>query len=158
MDGGVPVLGHCLGAQLIAKALGGTVGPNPVREIGWWPVETVRGPRSVGWLAGLPAGLEVFHWHGETFSLPPGAVHLARNPHCEHQAFALGDALGLQFHVEVTTAMVEEWTALYAADLDSSSPAVQSASAIRERLAERAMAMRAVADVIYGRWCERLRR
>jgi GMP synthase-like glutamine amidotransferase len=156
-EAGIPLLGHCLGAQLIARALGATVGPNPVREIGWWPVDTVPGPGAQTWLAGLPGRFEVFHWHGETFSLPPGAVQLARNGHCEQQAFAIGNALGLQFHVEVTAPMVEEWVGLYAADLDSSSPAVQAPATIRERLEERALAMRAVADHLYGQWTARLR-
>jgi GMP synthase-like glutamine amidotransferase len=149
---GLPMLGHCLGGQLLARALGGVVSPNPVREIGWWPVEVVPGVATDPWLAGLPGRFEVFHWHGETFSLPPGATHLLRSEHCAHQAFAIGNTLGLQFHVEMTGPMVEEWAALYERDLEVVSPVVQSRTALRERLAERVKHLRVVADNLYGPW------
>ena len=149
---GLPMLGHCLGSQLIARALGGVVAPNPVTEIGWWPVQVVPEAASDPRLAGLPDQFEVFHWHGETFTLPPGAEHLLRSEHCPHQAFALGNVLGLQFHVEVTGPMVEEWAALYNGDLATASPAVQGPSALRERLVERVQHLRSVADNLYGPW------
>jgi GMP synthase-like glutamine amidotransferase len=99
IESGKAVLGICLGAQLIASALGAAVRPSPEREIGWFPIERVGS--GAGWV--LPRELEVFHWHGETFELPPGAVHLARSRGCENQAFGLGDrVLGLQFHLETT--------------------------------------------------------
>jgi GMP synthase-like glutamine amidotransferase len=74
----VPVLGHCLGGQLMSKALGGRVRPNRVKEIGWLPVQQVDSPETEKWLNGLPPQFEVFHWHGEAFSLPPGATHLLK--------------------------------------------------------------------------------
>lgn len=151
---GLPMLGHCLGAQLLARALGGTVGPNPVREIGWWPVELAPGAAGDARLGALPARFEVFHWHGETFTLPPGADHLLRNTHCEHQAFALGNVLGLQFHVEVTAAMVEEWASEYPDDVGSTSPAVQSTDALLAGLAEKVQHLRSVADNLYGPWLQ----
>ena len=97
------VLGICLGAQLVASALGAKVGRNPEREIGWFPVEpTPEASRSA--LAPVFASpAEVFHWHGETFELPPDATLLARSAACAHQAFCLGErVLGLQFHLETT--------------------------------------------------------
>lgn len=101
IQGGTPVLGVCLGAQLIAAAMGGRVYPGTEPEIGWFPVHGVA-PATPDVLA-LPATFEVFHWHGETFSLPPGAVRLASSEACATQAFQLGrHVIGLQFHLETT--------------------------------------------------------
>ena len=96
IEHGVPVLGVCLGAQLIASSLGARVYPNSQKEIGWFPIHATRL---------LPPELRVFHWHGETFDLPRGATLLASSPACRHQAFQLGSSvLGLQFHLETTPA------------------------------------------------------
>src|SRR5574337_1034297 len=81
MAAGIPVLGHCLGGQLMAKALGGEVRVNPVKEIGWGEVAVVPGPEATRWLGGTGA-FTAFHWHGETFSIPPGATRLLASPHC----------------------------------------------------------------------------
>ncbi|HTZ22243.1 MAG TPA: type 1 glutamine amidotransferase [Opitutaceae bacterium] len=98
-----PVLGICLGAQLIANALGARVSRNREKEIGWFPVEAT--PADGAALFRFPPTTEVFHWHGETFDLPPGAVRLARSAGCENQAFQLGrSALAFQFHLETTPA------------------------------------------------------
>ena len=101
---GAAVLGICLGAQLIAAVLGARVGPNPVREIGWFPLEAVpsNGACSAE-LFRFPDAINVLHWHGDTFALPAGAVCLARSAACEHQAFQLGRRIiGLQCHLETT--------------------------------------------------------
>jgi len=104
------VLGVCLGAQLIADVLGGMVYPNHYKEIGWLPVQ--KAPAASGPFANvLPDTFSPFHWHGDTFSLPAGAQHLARSEACENQAFSVGERiLGLQFHLEVTTNTVRAWT------------------------------------------------
>ena len=99
----IPVLGHCLGGQLLSKALGGRVRANREKEFGWLPVARVDSPQTESWLAGLPPRFEVFHWHGETFSLPAGATHLLRSRYCRNQAFVLGKNLGLQCHIEMST-------------------------------------------------------
>lgn len=151
---GLPMLGHCLGAQLLARALGGAVGPSPLREIGWWPVERAPGAAGDPRLGALPSTFEVFHWHGETFTLPPGADHLLRNAHCENQAFALGNVLGLQFHVEVTAPMVEEWVSEYPDDVGASAPAIQPVSTLLAGLEERVQQLRSVADNLYGPWIQ----
>jgi len=98
--GGKAVLGICLGSQLMASALGAAVYPGPHKEIGWFPL--LAEPAVVSSFA-FPASRDVFHWHGETFDLPPGAVHLARSAGCRHQAFQIGRrAIGLQCHLETT--------------------------------------------------------
>jgi GMP synthase-like glutamine amidotransferase len=100
IERGVPVLGVCLGAQLIASALASRVYRNPVKEIGWFPVEATF---STAETFQLPVKCNVFHWHGETFDLPEGAVRLARSTVCENQAFQLNsNVIGLQFHLETT--------------------------------------------------------
>lgn len=113
----LPVLGVCLGAQLLAKALGAKVYPNKVKEIGWYDVELLPEAGEDPLLDGLAkpqadAGRElmVFQWHGDTFDLPTGAVRLARSELCENQAFRFGAAAyGLQFHLEVTAEIIDSW-------------------------------------------------
>ncbi|MCC5867813.1 MAG: type 1 glutamine amidotransferase [Gammaproteobacteria bacterium] len=101
LGAGVPMLGICLGAQLIAHAAGAAVYPNPEPEIGWWPVYAAP-PEDSDCLS-LPSVFEAFHWHGDTFDLPRNARLLASSPACRHQAFQLGSrVLGLQFHLETT--------------------------------------------------------
>lgn len=100
---GKPVLGICLGAQIIAAAFGARVFANPYREIGWFAVEQTAAAQNHPLGALLPEQFMAFHWHGETFDLPDGAIHLARSMACRHQAFAIGTAaVGLQFHLETT--------------------------------------------------------
>jgi len=100
MAAGLPVLGVCLGAQLIASACGARVYRNASREIGWFPIQAVPNATPA---FGFPPEMSVFHWHGETFDLPAGAMHLARSEGCEHQAFQIGrTVIGLQFHLEMT--------------------------------------------------------
>lgn len=96
----ISVLGVCLGAQIIASAMGARVYGNPVKEIGWLPVQAIPSP---GETFHLPQEFLAFHWHGDTFDLPQDAVHLARSSSCENQAFQLKrNVIGLQFHLETT--------------------------------------------------------
>ncbi|MCX6122998.1 MAG: type 1 glutamine amidotransferase [Ignavibacteriales bacterium] len=108
---GKNVLGVCLGAQLIACALGAKVYPNRDREIGWFPIESLVQRKNTNLKNIFPSHLEVFHWHGETFDLPAHAVHLARSEGCDNQAFSIGErVLGLQFHLEVTPLTIKSLT------------------------------------------------
>lgn len=102
-------VGICLGAQLLADALGARVYPGGQREIGWFPVEIMHPDAESSVFEGLPRRLEVFQWHGDTYDLPKGARHLARSEACEQQAFIYKNrALGLQFHLEMTSVIAEE--------------------------------------------------
>lgn len=105
----LPVLGICLGSQLLAKSLGARVYPNRIKEIGWYGLE-LTAPADDPLFGTLSRRQTVFQWHGDTFDLPAGAVQLARSELCEQQAFRYGPrAYGLQFHVEVTARIVDEW-------------------------------------------------
>jgi len=149
---GIPVLGHCLGGQLIAKALGGTIQANPVKEIGWHPVEHVDNACARDWLADLPARFDAFHWHGETFTLPAGATPILRSQYCENQAFVLDNILALQCHVEMKADMVAEWAGAYAHELAQPSESVQSAEEMTQNLPARIGVLQTAADVLYQRW------
>jgi GMP synthase-like glutamine amidotransferase len=105
---GKRILGVCLGAQLLSEVLGGAVDRNPEPEIGWLPVELTAEGSASPLFAGLPATFGAFHWHGETFSIPPGGARLAKSQGCANQAFAYGEGiLGLQFHLETTPRSME---------------------------------------------------
>jgi GMP synthase (glutamine-hydrolysing) len=106
----LPVLGICLGAQLLAKALGAKVIPNGIKEIGWYPLSLLPPSADDRLFSSLPKELTVFQWHGDTFDLPLGATQLAASVLCQQQAFRIGrSAYGLQFHLEITAEMVEDW-------------------------------------------------
>ena len=126
---GKTVLGICLGAQQLAAALGAPVHPHRVKEIGWFPIEGVAAHGAFAGLFGKRT--EVFHWHGDTFDLPTGAVHLARSAACENQAFAWGErALGLQFHLEMGRDGVARICRGCADELTVPGPFVSSAEAM----------------------------
>jgi len=153
----VPTLGHCLGSQLMSRAFGGSVGPNPVKEIGWGRVEVAEGDAAQRWF-GDHREFEAFHWHGETFTIPPGATRLAGSAHCANQAFALGPHLALQCHVEMTAELIRSWCRSNAAELAAAGgrPAVQTWAEMEERIEARLDALHEVADRLYDRWTERL--
>lgn len=125
------VLGVCLGAQLLARVMGARVYRNREKEIGWFRVHLTPEAAASKLFCGLPQRMTVLHWHGETFDLPPGAVHLAESDLCRNQAFEIdGRVLGLQFHLEVLAEGLEKLIENSAADL-TPGPAVQSADEIR---------------------------
>jgi hypothetical protein len=109
------------------------------------------------WFGALEA-FESFHWHGETFSIPPGGTRVLENSHCANQAFALGKHLGMQCHVEMTEAMIRSWCKGGADEIEAAkdSPGVQSPARIEKNLAARVAALHAVADRIYDHWAQGL--
>lgn len=131
IETGKRVLGICLGAQLIASALGARVYPNTEKEIGWFPIWLTPEAELHPFFKNIPDKLTVFHWHGDTFDLPRGAIRLASSAITPNQAFAVGDkVLGLQFHYEATAASILEMTAGCGADL-TPGPWVQDEAAMR---------------------------
>lgn len=153
----VPVLGHCLGGQLVAKALGGVVGPAPVKEIGWGPVDVVPSSAARAWF-GETDGFTAFQWHGERFSIPVGAERVLSGPFCDNQGFALGPHLALQCHVEMTAELVRSWCDAGRREIARSleSPAVQPADDILAGADARLVELQRMAARIYSRWAARL--
>jgi GMP synthase-like glutamine amidotransferase len=155
MQAGIPVIGHCLGGQLMARALGARVQASPAPEIGWQPLQVLDDPVAAQWF-GPPAQHHVMHWHYESFDLPPGARWLATSCACPHQAFSIGPHLGMQFHIEIDEAKLQRW-------LDEGDPAwsealaqhagsVQDKATILAHAAQRLQAHQRLADCLYGRW------
>jgi GMP synthase-like glutamine amidotransferase len=155
----VPVLGHCLGGQLMAKALGGSVSRNPVKEIGWGSVQVAENAQAKRWFGDAGEFLG-FHWHGEAFTIPAGAQCLASSEHCAHQAFSLGPHLALQCHVEMTAELIQAWCAEWEKELGSLAariPSVQTPQEMQQEMHTRLAALHEVADRLYARWLEGLR-
>lgn len=154
---GTPFWGVCLGAQLLAASLGARVRPGRAPEVGVLPVELTPAAAEDRVFALAPERFPAFHWHGDTYELPPGAVRLARSAQYEQQAFAVGDAYALQFHLEVDAALVSGWTDVpaYADSLRRLAPPVgaQELLAELERAQEPAIAL---ARTLFGAWLERV--
>lgn len=155
----IPVLGHCLGGQLIAKALGGEVTRNRVKEIGWGEVHGL--PGAAPWFP--ETSFTVFHWHGETFSLPPGATRVLSSEWCDNQAYVIGKTLGLQCHIEMTPDMIHAWSKSGAEEISrayeragGAVPSVQTPDAMCAEIDARLPALHAVADQAYAHWIKGL--
>lgn len=157
----VPVIGHCLGGQLMSKALGGEVTPNPVREIGWGKAAGEDNMTARAWL-GPYAGKSgtVFHWHGETFSIPPGATRLLTSMHCANQMFALGPHLAMQCHVEMTPEMIAAWCGKWGGEAlaRTDRPSVQPPEVMLREIPERLPEMRRLSEQVYSVWIQGLAR
>jgi len=148
----IPVLGHCLGGQLISRALGAEVYRNPVREIGWHEVEVTNTLAARHWLAGLPPRLTVYHWHSETFELPDGAIPLLTSRNCLNQGYICSNSLALQCHIEMQADMIPVWIDNYRDEIGRISDTVQSAEAMQADLYSRIAELHRVADTVYSRW------
>ena len=146
----ISVLGICLGAQMLARALETPVYRGPQREIGWYPIElsqeakndsvfhTVEDRRPI-----------VFQWHGDTFDLPQGAVRLASSDLYPNQAFRFGNSYGLQFHVEITAKMIQDWLSKGENELKSSDPPISKERVLQDTQKYESR-LRSLSDKIYG--------
>lgn len=153
----IPLLGHCLGGQLISKALGAVVSKNAIKEIGWGEVNVTDNAVAKHWFGELEV-FNSFHWHGETFSLPDNAVHLLSSPYCHNQAYAIGKHLAFQCHIEMTPEMVKSWCEVGGDELSesASSVAVQQAEKIQETLPLHCFFLNKVAHQVYSQWIKGL--
>ncbi len=156
----VPVLGHCLGGQLMAKALGAPVTRNPVKEIGWGEIRVLDHPEAKQWLGGDLKSFLSYHWHGETFAIPEGATRLMESAWCANQAYVLdGRHFGMQCHVEMTPELIRTWYGQWADEITALAgrvASVQTPQQMEEGIEEKVRALNAVADRIYDRWLENL--
>ncbi|HWB83622.1 MAG TPA: gamma-glutamyl-gamma-aminobutyrate hydrolase family protein [Bryobacteraceae bacterium] len=146
-----PVLGVCLGAQLIARTLGARVYRNQVKEVGWFDIHKTDAAERDPLFSRMRETETVFHWHGETFDLPRGAEWLAYSEACRHQAFRVGEGIyGLQFHLEMTPEMITDWCTHDAAcgDKREASGPIDAHQNTR-RTAE-------LAEAMFGEWCRLL--
>ena len=156
----VPLIGHCLGGQLMSKALGGTVSRNSVKEIGWGQVDIIAGDTARKWLGDF-SSFQSFHWHGETFTIPAGAQRIASSPYCANQMYALGPHIGMQCHVEMTPELIAAWCKDWAKEIDNlarQTPSVQKPAQMLDRVDEKVRGLHAVADRIYSEWIKGLKR
>jgi GMP synthase-like glutamine amidotransferase len=164
---GVPVIGHCLGGQLIAKALGAPVVRHTLKEIGWQPLYPSDPALAQEWLGPqVPERLETFQWHGDTFALPPGARNFLASPLCANQAYVIDRGtyahLGMQFHCEMTPELVRDWSRSGAEEIAFEHRAgraagVQTPEEIRCDVEPRTARLNGWAARLYGRWAQGLK-
>lgn len=154
----VPCLGHCLGGQLMSKALGGAVTRNAVKEIGWGRVQIVPNTLARAWLGGAKE-FDSFHWHGETFSIPDGGTRILSSPYCDNQAFVMGKHLAMQCHVEMTPDLIRTWCRDWGNEVRNRAGAsIQTPEQMEENLDAKVQDLNAVAARLYDVWVEGLKR
>ena len=155
----VPVIGHCLGGQLLAQALGARVTRTPMPEIGWIDVETTDSGARAAWFGGH-ARFTPFQWHYDVFDVPAGATRVLTNRFNPNQAYVIDDRhIGFQCHIEMTDELVRTWCRTGAGEIAApEAPALQSRDEILRDLPERLAALQAIAGAVYARWVQKLAR
>ena len=160
----IPVIGHCLGGQLISKALGGLVTGNPAKEIGWSHAQADNNASANQWFGRWlvdSGGLaDVFQWHGETFSIPPEAQRILSNKTCINQMFTIRSHLAMQCHVEMTAEMIQEWCRSWPTEvlgLKTLPSTVQTPELMLAEAPVRIQTMRRLADQLYSMWIKGLK-
>ncbi|MCB5185235.1 type 1 glutamine amidotransferase [Methylobacillus gramineus] len=161
----VPVIGHCLGGQMLANALGAPITDNPVAEIGWIPARRINTPEAREWL-GPWQETTLFQWHYQTFAIPEGAVRILQSEYCDNQAYVVNDLhIGFQCHIEMQADMVKAWCHISPNELRSETdhqvntdqPAIQTVTEILTDLDEKVSQLNRLAEHVYSRWIKSLR-
>ena len=157
-DHDIPLLGHCLGGQLMSKALGAEITKNSTKEIGWGEVTVSKNETAKNWFGNIET-FNAFHWHGETFALPQGAIHLLASPYCQNQAWSKGNHLAFQTHIEMTAEMVQKWCEEGEKEIleSASSAAVQQVDAMQQELPLHCFFLQKVAKQVYTQWIQGLK-
>jgi len=152
LDASIPVLGICLGSQMLAYAAGAQVFRGALPEVGWFPVAFTPEGHLDPLFLGLPAEFNAFHWHGDTFTLPPNSVRLASSAYYPNQVFKVGrNAYGFQCHLEVTVEMVKSWASLYAKELTPQG-GPNRPERIEDHLLENAKTLGTLSEKVFTRW------
>ena len=153
-----PIFGHCFGAQLISKALGGKVSRMPQKEVGWFILDWVENPIAEDWFKQLGEQISAIHWHEYSLTIPQDATSLFGTQYCPNQAFVQNNMVATTAHVEATPAMIKQWVAEYGDDLPAASKTVQSKFEIVKDLKKRVENMQRLTNVLYVRWLEMVQR
>ena len=132
---------------------------NPVKEIGWGRVDVLENEAAADWFGRGTRSFISFHWHGETFSIPPGATRILSSSHCGNQAFALGPHLAMQCHVEMTPELIRAWCLEWGKEVESLArrvPSVQTPAQMTDSVEEKTRTLNGVADRVYDHWMQGL--
>lgn len=153
----VPMLGHCLGGQLMAKALGASIHTNPVPEYGWLPAHVSNNGTARNWFGSNANKFSSFHWHGESFGIPDGASHVLSSEHCHSQAFVYGNSLAMQCHIEMTADMVRDWVDRADDSTLTTTSSIQSPREIVDNLNHKIISLHKIAETVYQFWLKGIR-
>ena len=151
---GTPVIGHCLGGQLISKALGGEVSRHSLVEFGWSSLYAEDNQAGLHWVVNTSKELKAMQWHNDAFTIPQGATRILNGDYCANQAFVYGNILAMQFHIEIDAATIKHWAVDLVEKHPEVSESVQSGEQIMESIDINFAASRKLAEQLYSNWLE----